>query len=220
MRPCAARQIEIVGRDQADAGRPPHLGHAVSRLNRLARQPLAFQRLGNELVVTPTVEHFADVIVGERGHGDDAGQRVRRVPAQPARQLGITLAALQRRIAADELDFVEENAPSGNARRGQQPRRKSQPLASKLRLGGRLDVEQFRRALLPEPGSDDRGAELAAAEEPGDPRMIVQAQTGDEPDAGRGRSPRARPRPPPASPRTRAARTAPYSASIATARRS
>ena len=47
------------------------------------------------------------------------GKAVHIVPTKPALQLGVASAALQGRIAADELDLIEENAPAGETDRRQ-----------------------------------------------------------------------------------------------------
>lgn len=79
----------------------------------MALQPLPLQDLRYEFLVTTMVEHLVNIVVGECSDRGDSRQGVRFVQTEPARQLGIASAALQRRIPADELGLVQKNAPAG-----------------------------------------------------------------------------------------------------------
>src|SRR5271166_2670901 len=105
-----------------------------------------------------------------------ARQAVHVILAEPTRQLGIALARLQHRIAANALDLVQKNAPARKAGRSKKTRCEPQPLTSELGFPRRPDVEQFRRPVRAQPGLDHRRVELAAPEEPGDARVIFRAE--------------------------------------------
>ena len=188
-----------------------------SRQSGLARQRSLSQRLGDQLFVAAVVEHRGHEIVGERGDRRDPRQGVLVVPAEPARQFGVASAALQARIAADELDLVQKNTPAGEADRGKETRRKSEPLTRKIGFARRLDVEQFGRPVVAKPGLHGRQAEFAAAEKAGDARVILGRKARDQPEQGgehRRQRPRARLL---GRPGTRGGRKAPRRASAARA---
>src|SRR5208337_3546227 len=75
---------------------------------------------------------------------------------------------------------VQKKAPARKADRRKEARRESKPLTSEIGLACRLDIEQFGRPMLAQPGPHDRRIELSAAEEPGNARTISRIVFGCE----------------------------------------
>ena len=82
------------------------------------------------------------------------GTAVLPIQAEPGAEPGIGQGALQRRIAADQLDLVEQDAPAGIAGSAEQQRHEAGELPGQLRGGHRLE-----RKHPAGPGRDQRLAD-------------------------------------------------------------
>ena len=114
-----AVELVPVGRLQADllAFDDPHAGLGRGRPAARPRWSLHAQPLRDQLEVVLADEHLGLEVVDGGQHGAERRTGIVAVAAHPAGDLGVGLGPLQQRVAADQLDLVEQERPSRGSRR-------------------------------------------------------------------------------------------------------
>jgi hypothetical protein len=137
---------------------------------------LACSQLGrHHRTIVLAGDHRRLEVVGHGQHGDQRYTGVGLITPHPASQLGVGPTPLQHRIAADQLDFVEQHHPPGVTGRGEQAGGEAQPLPSELTRGhgreGEARLARLSQATaqigdanrVPRPEPDDRLGQLPVA---------------------------------------------------------
>jgi len=100
------------------------------------------------LAVVVRRQHGGVEVVGHGQHADQRRAGVLRVGPQPAGELGIGAATLQRAVAADELHFVEEQEPTAAPGGHEEPGQETEPLPGQLPAGYGAQRRSARAHLL------------------------------------------------------------------------
>ena len=109
-----AVELVAVGRLQADLVTldHPHAGLGQARQQLVLGGLLHAQPFRDQLEVVLADEDLRLEVVDGGQHGPDRRARIVAVAADPAGHLGVGLGPLQQRVAADQLDLVEQDNPS------------------------------------------------------------------------------------------------------------
>ena len=111
------------------------------------------------------LDHRGNEVVGDRVHRADTGERHRTLQAQPGREPGVGQAAGQRRVAADQFDLVQQQAPAGIACGVEQQAGEADALRRQFRRRRHLQRRTCAaRRRSPAPGGTPR---LPSARRPG-----------------------------------------------------
>jgi hypothetical protein len=189
-----APQLAIGGLERLAVRRhQPHqlaLDEAHPQLGPLGRQHVggvlpAAQPVGHRLAVVLLVEDGVVEVVGDGEHRGERRERLGLEARDPARDLGVRAAALQQRIAPDQLDLVEQHDPAGEAGGGHQARGEAEALQRQLARRDRLEGPGRGLAGLPEAPLQLGDADRVAGPEAHDP---VRPAPGRRPAARRGRA--------------------------------
>ena len=116
--------------------------------------------------ILPRLDHRGDEIVGDCVDRGDSGKAVPGHQPEPDTQPSIRGGTLQRRIAADKLHLVQQQAPTGETGSLQQQGYEADALFHQGGSAGQAQVEQAPRAHRRQALADRRGAHASAGQKP------------------------------------------------------